>query len=226
MPMKPSSPGCKPVSRAKAKNATLLNLLATPGLGSLLCRRWIAGAGQLVLCVAGFVVFMVWFVKEMSQYYSLLNMNAPPPPPARPLWWIAATGMGIVIVSWLWSAVTSVSLLREAARSKLESLQNFAAPPMPKLDENQIMPVLAAVPHWTRQGDAIARTFQFKDFPAAVKFVNAVAVAAEQAWHHPDIDIRWNKVTLTLTTHDAGGLTDKDFALARQCDALAAKLQS
>ena len=91
---------------------------------------------------------------------------------------------------------------------------------MPKLDDNQIAAALALEPHWQQQGDAIARTFQFNDFPAAVKFVNAVAVAAEQAWHHPDIDIRWNKVTLTLTTHDAGGLTEKDFALARKFDAL------
>jgi 4a-hydroxytetrahydrobiopterin dehydratase len=53
-----------------------------------------------------------------------------------------------------------------------------------------------------------------------MKFVDAVAVAAEQAWHHPDIDIRWNKVTLALTTHDAGGLTQKDFDLARQFDQL------
>ena len=76
------------------------------------------------------------------------------------------------------------------------------------------------MPQWTRQGDAITRTFQFKDFPAAMKFVDAVAAAAEQAWHHPDIDIRWNKVTLVLTTHDAGGLTQKDFDLARQFDQL------
>jgi 4a-hydroxytetrahydrobiopterin dehydratase len=48
--------------------------------------------------------------------------------------------------------------------------------------------------------------------------VNAVARLAEKAWHHPDIDIRWNKVTLTLTTHDAGGLTKKDFALAKKFD--------
>ena len=89
-----------------------------------------------------------------------------------------------------------------------------------KLNEAQIKAALAALPLWLRWGDAIARTFQFKDFPAAVKFVNAVAVAAEQAWHHPDIDIRWNKVTLVLTTHDAGGLTDKDFDLARQFDQL------
>lgn len=210
----------KPISRAKARNATLLNLLATPGLGSLLCRRWIAGAGQLVLSAVGFAVFMLLFVKEMSRYYSLMNMNAPPSPPAQPIGWIAVTGASVVIVSWLWSAVTSVSLLIEASRSRLESLQTFAAPTMPKLKENQIAAALAAVPHWSRQDNAIVRTFQFKDFPAAVKFVNAVAVAAEEAWHHPDIDIRWNKVTLTLTTHDAGGLTRKDFDLARQFDQL------
>jgi 4a-hydroxytetrahydrobiopterin dehydratase len=63
-------------------------------------------------------------------------------------------------------------------------------------------------------------TFQFKDFPAAIKFVNAVAGLAGQAWHHPDIDIRWNKVTFALTTHDSGGLTDKDFALAEKFDRL------
>jgi len=67
----------------------------------------------------------------------------------------------------------------------------------------------------------IHRTYQFKDFPAAMKFVNAVARAAEKAWHHPDIDIRWNKVTLALTTHDAGGLTEKDFSLAAKFDRLA-----
>ncbi|MDW8309695.1 MAG: 4a-hydroxytetrahydrobiopterin dehydratase [Verrucomicrobiales bacterium] len=54
-----------------------------------------------------------------------------------------------------------------------------------------------------------------------MKFVNAVARRAEEAWHHPDIDIRWNKVTLTLTTHSEGGLTEKDFELARQLDRLA-----
>jgi len=66
----------------------------------------------------------------------------------------------------------------------------------------------------------ISRTFPFPDFPAAMQFVDAVAVLAEQAWHHPDIDIRWNKVTLALTTHDAGGLTKRDFVLARKFDAL------
>jgi 4a-hydroxytetrahydrobiopterin dehydratase len=91
---------------------------------------------------------------------------------------------------------------------------------MKKLDAAQIKSALAALPDWQRQGDTIARTYQFKDFPAAIKFVNAVAELAERAWHHPDIDIRWNKVTLALTTHDAGGLTEKDFALAQKFDRL------
>jgi 4a-hydroxytetrahydrobiopterin dehydratase len=79
---------------------------------------------------------------------------------------------------------------------------------------------LTAVPQWQLQGDVISRAFKFKDFPAAIKFVNAVADLAEKAWHHPDIDIRWNQVTLALTTHDAGGLTQKDFDLAQQFDQL------
>jgi len=93
---------------------------------------------------------------------------------------------------------------------------------MKKLNASQIKTALAAVPEWTRKGATISRTYQFKDFPAAVKFVNAVAGLAEEAWHHPDIDIRWNKVTLVLTTHDAGGLTGKDFALAQKFDRLPA----
>ena len=86
------------------------------------------------------------------------------------------------------------------------------------LSAAQIKSALATRPDWKQQGRAIARTFQFKDFPAAIKFVNAVAKLAEKAWHHPDIDIRWNKVTLTMTTHDAGGLTEKDFSLADKFD--------
>jgi 4a-hydroxytetrahydrobiopterin dehydratase len=93
---------------------------------------------------------------------------------------------------------------------------------MSKLNASEIKSALAAVPEWNRKSATIVRTFQFKDFPAAVRFVNAVADIAEQAWHHPDIDIRWNKVTLTLTTHDAGGLTEKDFALAQRFDRLPA----
>jgi 4a-hydroxytetrahydrobiopterin dehydratase len=91
---------------------------------------------------------------------------------------------------------------------------------MKKFTAAQIKSALASVPDWKKKSTVISRTFQFKDFPAAIKFVDAVARIAEQAWHHPDIDIRWNKVTLALTTHDAGGLTKKDFALAKKFDGL------
>ena len=91
---------------------------------------------------------------------------------------------------------------------------------MKKLTAAEIKTALARLPDWKKSGATIVRTFAFKDFVAAMKFVNAVAKLAEAAWHHPDIDIRWNKVTLALTTHDAGGLTRKDFALARKFNRL------
>ena len=91
---------------------------------------------------------------------------------------------------------------------------------MKKLGAPEVKTALATVPDWKKKGATIARTYQFRDFPAAIKFVHAVAGLAEKACHHPDIDIRWNQVTLALTTHDAGGLTEKDFDLARKFDAL------
>jgi len=91
---------------------------------------------------------------------------------------------------------------------------------MAKLKASEIKTALAKVPSWKKKASAISRRFEFKDFPAAIKFVNKVALIAEKAWHHPDIDIRWNKVTLVLTTHDEGGLTAKDFALAAKFDGL------
>ena len=92
---------------------------------------------------------------------------------------------------------------------------------MAKLTPKEIKAALPLVSQWQKKGSLIRRTFVFKDFPAAMKFVNAVARLAEKAGHHPDIDIRWNKVTLALTTHDEGGLTEKDFALGKKFDALA-----
>jgi len=79
------------------------------------------------------------------------------------------------------------------------------------------------VPRWKKKGAVLHRTYEFKDFVVAMKFVNAVAKLAEKAWHHPDIDIRWNRVALAFTTHDEGGLTQKDFDLAERCDVLATK---
>lgn len=92
---------------------------------------------------------------------------------------------------------------------------------MKKLTPAEIKSALQTLPAWRKTGSTIARTFEFADFVSAIKFVNAVARAAEKANHHPDIDIRWNKVTLALSTHDAGGLTAKDFTLAARFDALA-----
>ena len=74
---------------------------------------------------------------------------------------------------------------------------------------------------WTREGDELAKTVTKKDFAEAMQFVNAVADLAERANHHPDISISWNKVTLRLSTHSAGGLTQKDLDLAGQIDKLA-----
>ena len=86
------------------------------------------------------------------------------------------------------------------------------------LMEVEVSTRLAAVPHWKEQGREIVRTFEFRDFRAALAFVNKVGDLAESKGHHPDIDIRWNKVKLALTTHDAGGLTSKDFDLAAEID--------
>ena len=72
--------------------------------------------------------------------------------------------------------------------------------------------------NWTREGDVLATTVKLHDFAAALEFVNAVGAAAEAANHHPDIDIRWNKVRLVLTTHDSGGITLLDLALAGAID--------
>lgn len=88
-----------------------------------------------------------------------------------------------------------------------------------KLTPAQIEAGLARLDEWSALSDAIQRTFLFKDFNAAIAFVNTIAAFAEEADHHPDILIRYNKVTLTLSTHDAGGVTDKDFALAEKADA-------
>jgi 4a-hydroxytetrahydrobiopterin dehydratase len=74
--------------------------------------------------------------------------------------------------------------------------------------------------HWTRQGDELVTTVKLHDFAAALAFVNAVGTAAEAANHHPDIDIRWNTVRLVLTTHDSGGITLLDLALAGVVDRL------
>ncbi|HTX17720.1 MAG TPA: 4a-hydroxytetrahydrobiopterin dehydratase [Bacteroidota bacterium] len=91
---------------------------------------------------------------------------------------------------------------------------------MSRLTEKEIEQGLGATQGWQREGDEIVRVFVFDDFVRAMGFVNSTALLAEKMNHHPDIDIRWNKVTLRLSTHSAGGLTSKDFDLAGQINAL------
>lgn len=92
---------------------------------------------------------------------------------------------------------------------------------MKALSPRQVSNRLAKLDQWAECGGSIQRTFQFADFLTSMKFVNEVAVAAERVQHHPDILVRWNKVSLTLSTHDAGGITEKDFAFAADADRLA-----
>ncbi len=86
------------------------------------------------------------------------------------------------------------------------------------LSESEIQSRLESLPEWTESSGAIQRTYVFDDFVSSMAFVNRIADLAESSAHHPDILIRYGKVTLTLSTHDAGGITEKDFALASQAD--------
>ena len=85
---------------------------------------------------------------------------------------------------------------------------------MAVLTDAEIQQALKSLPGWQRNGQAIQRIFEFPDFKAAMLFVNKAAEAAEQANHHPDIDIRYNKVTMALISHDSGGVTQRDVRMA------------
>ncbi|QIS15420.1 4a-hydroxytetrahydrobiopterin dehydratase [Nocardia arthritidis] len=89
------------------------------------------------------------------------------------------------------------------------------------LTETELTQALTGLPDWTRSGDTITRTVQAPTFLEGIDLVRRVAEAAEAANHHPDIDIRWRKITFTLSTHDSGGLTALDTALAGEIDKLA-----
>lgn len=91
---------------------------------------------------------------------------------------------------------------------------------MTLLTDDEIRAGLRRAPGWERAGEAITRTVSLGDFAAAILYAGAVAHLAQAANHHPDIAISWNKVTLTLSTHSAGGLTAADFALAERISAL------
>jgi 4a-hydroxytetrahydrobiopterin dehydratase len=94
---------------------------------------------------------------------------------------------------------------------------------MPVLTAKQVSLYLKTVPNWSKHAHTIFRTFKFEGFSDSIFFVNRIAKRAQKSNHHPDIDIRFNKVTLTLTTHDEGGITQKDFLLAQQCEEVFSK---
>ena len=97
---------------------------------------------------------------------------------------------------------------------------------MPALHNKQIKLNLQAVPKWSKRAQTILRTFKFEGFLKGIEFVNRIAAKAQKMNHHPDIDIRFDQVTLMLTTHDEGGITEKDFNLARLCDVVFARFSA
>lgn len=90
-----------------------------------------------------------------------------------------------------------------------------------KMSEAEVEHALTELAEWSEVGGEIQRTYGFNDFVGSIAFVSKIAEVAESMQHHPDILIRYNRVTLTLSTHDAGGITEKDFQLAARADALA-----
>jgi 4a-hydroxytetrahydrobiopterin dehydratase len=89
---------------------------------------------------------------------------------------------------------------------------------MPLLSDGDVAQRLARLTGWSREGASIRKDWKFNDFKGSMLFVNHVAWLAETADHHPDILVSYSKVTLTLSSHDAGGLTERDFALAERID--------
>jgi 4a-hydroxytetrahydrobiopterin dehydratase len=92
----------------------------------------------------------------------------------------------------------------------------------PVLSDIEIQRALGQLPGWSRRAQVISKTYVMPTFPAGISFVARIADAAEAAQHHPDIDIRYTKVTIALSTHDSGGLTQKDIALALEIERLSA----
>ena len=130
MPMKPFSPRPtrRPVSRADAQKSFVLNQFATPGLGSLMAGRILPGIGQLVVAVAGFALVTAWFVLTMIQTYRQLTDNAPD----KSFGEFGAVGALVFAAAWLWSLVTSLSVLREARTAEQNVPPKIAGETLPK----------------------------------------------------------------------------------------------
>ena len=115
----------KPADRAVARNAVLINLFASPGMGSLMAGRYVAGLGQLAIFLTGFARFVIWFVKLMAQCYGMitgqeaaLELHA----------WLGISAVIIVGISWLWALATSISLMNEARRNESAGLNLSGQP--------------------------------------------------------------------------------------------------
>ncbi len=123
------------VSRAAARNAALVNQCATPGLGSLMAGRWIAGTGQLLLAVAGVVFVAVWFYDVMIQLYGQIDGDVQP----HPVGWIGELGAVLFGAAWFWALVTSISLV---ARAKSEETAGPQTVPPPRANPPAKPPIL------------------------------------------------------------------------------------
>lgn len=120
-------PAGKSKRRTRAMNCALVNQLATPGLGSLMARRYVAGTGQLLLAIAGFALVVLWFVLMLGQTISAINNDTQP----KPYGWVGELGGLLFILAWFWSLVTSLSLLREAKAEDELVAQSETPPPLP-----------------------------------------------------------------------------------------------
>ena len=90
-----------------------------------------------------------------------------------------------------------------------------------RMSDDEVKDQLAQLGGWQREGDALAREFEFANFVGSVDFVNRLTPVAEEMNHHPDLSISWNKVRVSLSTHSEGGITENDFKLAAKIDSLA-----
>ena len=117
----------QPLTRARAVSCILVNQAATPGLGSLMAGRWLAGTGQLILAIAGFVMVLVWFFAVMIQYYGQVTGEVT----VHSVWWIGVAGALLFVASWLWALITSISLWWATQTGNAPEFKPSSPPPPP-----------------------------------------------------------------------------------------------
>jgi hypothetical protein len=115
----------KPLTSAMARNAVLINQCATPGLGSIMAGRYLSGAGQLLLALTGFSLFIVWFVAVLRQFYGQIQGNVE----VKSVGWIGWTGLAVFAAAWFWALGTSLSLMREVKRLNAAAVFTQTQPP-------------------------------------------------------------------------------------------------